>query len=175
MADLDSFSFGDTPALADELLELVLVGKRTATCWAAGEGVKGVEVGKRWIVKDGEDRPRAIVETVELTRRRFEDVDSSFARDEGEGDRSLEYWRLAHTEYFTRQGAFSQSMDLYCERLTTSGGSMKQMRLDARSRCPRSLDRPQIASTFALSDRLSLWAKVRCGALSPLFSCSSFA
>ena len=88
MTDLDSFSFGDTPALADELLELVLVGKKTATCWAASEGLKGVEVGKRWIVNDGRGRPRAIVETVELTRRRFLEVDASFARDEGEGDRS---------------------------------------------------------------------------------------
>ncbi len=88
MADLDSFSFGDTPALADELLGLVLIGKKTATCWAASEGGKGVEVGMRWIVKDGRSRPRAIVETVELTRRRFEDVDSSFVYDEGEGDRS---------------------------------------------------------------------------------------
>jgi uncharacterized protein YhfF len=116
VADLDSFSFGDTPALADELLELVLVGEKTATCWAASEGGKGVEIGKRWIVKDGEGRSRAIVETLELTRRRFEDVDSPFARDEGEGDRSLKYWRRAHTEYFTRQGTFSRSMDLYCER-----------------------------------------------------------
>ena len=116
MADLDSFSFGDTPALADELLELVLVGKKTATCWAASEGLKGVEVGKRWIVKDGQGRPRAILETVELTRRLFEEVDSTFAHDEGEGDRSLEYWRRAHTEYFSRQRVFSRSMDLYCER-----------------------------------------------------------
>ena len=51
MTDLDSFSFGDSPALADELLELVLVGKKTATCWALSEGAKSVEVGKRWIVK----------------------------------------------------------------------------------------------------------------------------
>jgi uncharacterized protein YhfF len=35
MPDLESFTFGDTPVLADELLELVLVGKKTATCWAA--------------------------------------------------------------------------------------------------------------------------------------------
>ena len=49
MADPESFSFGDNPALADELLELVLVGKKTATWWAASEGVKGSEVGKRWI------------------------------------------------------------------------------------------------------------------------------
>ena len=65
MADLESFSFGDSPAAADECLELVLIGRKTATCWAASEGLKGVEVGKRWIVNDGQGRPRAIVETVE--------------------------------------------------------------------------------------------------------------
>jgi hypothetical protein len=48
MAELESFSFGDSPELADELLELVLMGKKTATCWAASEGNKGVVVGKRW-------------------------------------------------------------------------------------------------------------------------------
>ncbi len=116
MPDLESFAFGDSPALADELLELVLAGTKTATCWAASEGLKGVEVGKRWIVNDGQGRPRAVVETVELTRRRFEDVDEAFAYEEAEGDRSLGYWRRAHTNYFTQQGAFSKDMELYCER-----------------------------------------------------------
>jgi uncharacterized protein YhfF len=116
MPDLESFSFGDTPGLADELLELVLVGKKTATCWAASEGDKRVEAGKQWIVKDGQGRPRAVLETVELTRRRFGDVDPAFAFDEGEGDRSLTYWRQAHTRYFTRRGEFSETMQLYCER-----------------------------------------------------------
>src|SRR5271166_1554862 len=41
MSDLDSFAFGDTPELANELLALVLAGKKTATCWAASEGLKG--------------------------------------------------------------------------------------------------------------------------------------
>jgi uncharacterized protein YhfF len=116
MPDLESFAFGDSPTLADELLELVLVGKKTATCWAVSEGGKGVEVGKRWIVNDGRGRARAVLETVELTRRRFEDVDAGFAFDEGEGDRSLAYWRRAHTNYFTRRGEFAPGMELYCER-----------------------------------------------------------
>jgi uncharacterized protein YhfF len=98
VADLESFSFGDSPELADELLELVLIGRKTATRWAASEGDKGVEVGKRWIVKDGQGRPRAVLETVEITRRRFEEVDEGFAFDEGEGDRSLAWWRSAHTK-----------------------------------------------------------------------------
>ncbi len=116
MADLESFAFGDSPALADELLELVLIGRKTATCWAASEGGKGVEVSKRWIVNDGQGRARAILETVEVTRRRFEEVDVGFAHDEGEGDRSLAWWRRAHTNYFTRRGEFAPGMEVYCER-----------------------------------------------------------
>jgi hypothetical protein len=46
---LESFSFGDNPTLADELAELVLVGKKTATCWAACEGLL-TEIGKRMVI-----------------------------------------------------------------------------------------------------------------------------
>ncbi len=35
---LEQFSFGDSAALADELANLVLAGKKRATCWAASEG-----------------------------------------------------------------------------------------------------------------------------------------
>jgi uncharacterized protein YhfF len=116
MAELESFAFGDSPELADELLELVLIGKKTATCWAANEGDKGVVVGKRWIVKDGQGRASAVLETVEVMRRRFGEVDAAFAHDEGEGDRTLADWREAHTDYFTRRSEFSPDMELYCER-----------------------------------------------------------
>jgi uncharacterized protein YhfF len=116
MADLESFAFGDSAALANELLALVLAGKKTATCWAASEGDKGVEAGKRWFVKDGSGAPRAILETVEVTRRRFDEVDAGFAFDEGEGDRTLSGWRDAHTNYFTRRGEFAPGMEVYCER-----------------------------------------------------------
>jgi uncharacterized protein YhfF len=118
MAELESFSFGDSPELADELLELVVIGKKTATSWATSEGDKGVAVGKRWIVKDSRGRPGAILETVELGRRRFGEVDAAFAHDEGEGDRSLDDWRRMLTAYFTRRREFSPDMELYCERFT---------------------------------------------------------
>ena len=116
MADLESFAFGDSPELADKLLALVLAGKKTATCWAASEGDKGVAVGKRWIVKDSRGLPGAILETVELVRRRFGEVDAAFAHDYGEGDRSLDDWQRMHTAYFTRRREFSLDMELYCER-----------------------------------------------------------
>jgi hypothetical protein len=37
--------------------------------------------------------------------------------DGGEGDRSLQYWREAHTRYFTRLGRYAPDMMLWCERL----------------------------------------------------------
>jgi uncharacterized protein YhfF len=58
----------------------------------------------------------AIVETIELTQRRFNEVDAAFAWDEGEDDRSLESWRQAHRRYFIRQGSFAPDMLLCCER-----------------------------------------------------------
>lgn len=113
---LDAFPFGDGPELADELLDLILEGKKTATCWSAAEGTKGTEVGKSWVVLDGAGRPRAVLRTVELTQKRFNDMDAQFAFEEGEGDRSLAYWQGAHREYFTRNGGFQSDMLLYCER-----------------------------------------------------------
>jgi uncharacterized protein YhfF len=112
---LETFSFGDNPALADELAELVLAGKKTATCWAAEQGLL-TDDGKRMVVLDGAGRPRAVIETVELTQHRFPDVDAAFANDEGEGDRTLAYWRRAHEVYFTRLGQFTPDMLLWCER-----------------------------------------------------------
>ncbi|HEX2554394.1 MAG TPA: ASCH domain-containing protein [Microvirga sp.] len=112
---LETFSFGDNPALADELVELVLAGTKTATCWAAEQGLL-TEVGKRMVVLDGAGRPRAVIETVELTQHRFPDVDAAFAYDEGEGDRTLASWRRAHETYFTRLGQFTPDMLLWCER-----------------------------------------------------------
>ena len=93
--DLETFSFGDNPALANELAALVLAGLKRATCWAASEGLL-TEVGKRMVMLDGSGRPRAVLETVELVQRRFNEVNPEFAYDEGDGDRSLEFWRRAH-------------------------------------------------------------------------------
>ena len=46
---LETFSFGNHPALADELVELVLEGMKRATCWAVTEGLKAAAVGKSMV------------------------------------------------------------------------------------------------------------------------------
>lgn len=118
--DAVAFSFGDSPEMADELLALVLAGVKTATCGALADYGPGGEampvVGRRDVVLDSQGRRAAVIETLEVELRRFDEVDERFARDEGEGDRSLAAWRDAHRAYFERNGGFSADMPLVCER-----------------------------------------------------------
>jgi uncharacterized protein YhfF len=113
--DLRSFAFGDSPGLADELLELVVKGVKTATCSTEDEPNTSTP-GERWVVRDGSGAPRCVIQTIEVSYRRYNEVDAAFAREEGEGDRSLDHWREAHRRYFTRMGRFSEDMMLMCER-----------------------------------------------------------
>ena len=112
---LRSFAFGDGPELADELLDLVIKGVKTATCSTEDEPNTSTP-GERWIVLDGRGQARCVIESTEVTYRRYNEVHAAFACDEGEGDRSLAYWRSAHRNYFGRQGKFSEDMMLMCER-----------------------------------------------------------
>ncbi|MBR0813062.1 ASCH domain-containing protein [Bradyrhizobium diazoefficiens] len=112
---LRTFAFGDSPVLADELVELVIKGIKTATCSTEDEPNTSTP-GERWVVLDGRAEPRCVIETTEVTYRRFNEVDTAFAHDEGEGDRSLAYWRRAHQSYFGRLGRYSGDMMLMCER-----------------------------------------------------------
>ena len=117
--------WGDGPALADELGALIVRGTKTATCsalweWQA-EGNPIPQPGLITVVLDGRGEPLCIVETVEVSIRKYNEVDDDFARDEGEGDLSLNYWREAHRNYFSRvlhkiNKEFSVEMPLVCER-----------------------------------------------------------
>ena len=91
----EAWAFGDGPAMADGLGELVASGRKTATCSALWEVEAGEEamprVGERSVILDGSDEPLCVIETTEVEVRRFDEVDEGFAREEGEGDLSLAY------------------------------------------------------------------------------------
>src|SRR6202035_753716 len=57
-----SFAVGERPDLADELLELVLKGVKTATCSTEDEPNIS-KPGERWIVLDGRGDPRCVIES----------------------------------------------------------------------------------------------------------------
>lgn len=117
--------YGDSPELANELIQLILIGKKTAACGSLweweDEGKPLPQAGDLWVEVDGSGTPVCITETTEVTIRKYNEVDADFARAEGEGDRSLAYWRQAHKNYFSRTlpkigREFSEDMPLVCER-----------------------------------------------------------
>lgn len=101
-----AWSFGDNPELADQLLDLVLAGTKTATATSlaeleqAGEPVPGR--GDLSIVLDGAGHPRALIRTTDVQVLAFRDVTEEQAAAEGEDDRSLASWRREHSTYFRR-------------------------------------------------------------------------
>jgi uncharacterized protein YhfF len=119
LSKLQSFSFGDSPKLADELLSLVIHGNKRATCGALRDyrlpGAPPLpKAGRQDIVLDGNGRRACIIQTTEVTIRKFKDVDEDFAVSEGEGP--YEDWKRAHIDYFSRNGGYDPEMELVCER-----------------------------------------------------------
>ena len=78
-------------------------------------------VGDVSIVTRVDGAPVAAIETTDVRVVAFDAVDAEFAHAEGEGDRSLAWWRAAHTAYFGRMLApLGRSLDgtslVVCER-----------------------------------------------------------
>ncbi len=121
----DAFTFGDSPALADELAALVQAGRKLATASLPVEftslGLSLPATGDVSIVTLADGTPVAVIELVEVRQVPFQAVDASFAADEGEGDGSLEWWRAAHRRYFGRVSAklgeaFDETTPVICQR-----------------------------------------------------------
>lgn len=115
----ETFTFGDSRAFCDRLLTLVRTGAKTATCGALrdfhAEGEALPVPGRRDIALDWDGGPALVIETREVTIRRFCDVDEDFALAEGE-DTTLAGWREGHRAFFERNGGWSEDMELVCER-----------------------------------------------------------
>lgn len=119
-----SWAFGDSPEMADELLELVLSGAKTGTASALWEYEVAddplPQAGELSIILDGRAHPRALISTTSVEVRPFSEVDAEHARSEGEGDLSLEFWREAHRKYFDRNapegGSTPDDLDVVLER-----------------------------------------------------------
>lgn len=107
-----AWSFGAGTEDADELLELVLTGTKTATSSALRDYASGADTaapepneaepseGDLSIITDGAGHPRALIQTTRVRTLPFGEVDAEHAAAEGEGDLSLEHWREVHRAFF---------------------------------------------------------------------------
>jgi len=106
-ADYTVVAFGDTAEMANDLALLVVSGKKRATASLLRNYETGDEplpqAGDFVVVVDGLGYPWCIWRTTEVVVKPLIDVDDAFAWDEGEGDRTRDWWLSAHREYFADQ------------------------------------------------------------------------
>jgi uncharacterized protein YhfF len=116
-------AYGDSPALSEELLELIRQGRKragTSLLWAMeAEGEPLPQVGDIEIVLDHRNHPALVTRIVRLEVVPYSEVTKEYAAIEGEGDGSLEYWRRGHWAFFGRECARigrepSESMPVVC-------------------------------------------------------------
>ncbi|HJE20571.1 MAG TPA: ASCH domain-containing protein [Aliicoccus persicus] len=97
----EAWQFGEDP---DTLAELVVQGTKTLTCSSLREyqveNEPLPEVGDVSIILDAADQPKCVIENMKVYTMKFSDVDADIAYKEGEGDRTLAYWRKSHLEFF---------------------------------------------------------------------------
>ena len=120
-ADYTAWAFGAAP---DELAQLVLSGIKTATSSAYPLYERFDEslpkAGDFSVILNARDDAVCIIQTTRVFVCAFSDVDDLHAFREGEGDRSLGYWRKVHEAFFRSAImdaglSFDMSMKVVCE------------------------------------------------------------
>jgi len=120
----EAFHFDDNERNANYLAELVLQGTKRATAsllWTYKAQEKPLpKPGVFSVVTDWHRKPLCVIETTNVEIVSFESVTESFAATEGEGDKTLQFWKEVHWEYFSRECARmgktpSLEMPVICE------------------------------------------------------------
>lgn len=117
----EAWAFGGDP---DGLARLVLAGEKTATSSAYDlyplEGEPLPQAGKYDVLLNSREEAVCILQTTRVYVTAFDAVTPDHARREGEGDKSLAYWRQVHEAFFSdclREAglAFTPETRVVCE------------------------------------------------------------
>ena len=87
--------------------DLIRIDQKTATCslniWYESGEEPIPTVGHLQVVVDWNRKPICIIEIDKVETCKYNEVTPEFAHAEGEGDRSLEWWRKAHWDFFSEE------------------------------------------------------------------------
>lgn len=119
--EYDVWSYGDAP---DELAKLTRAEIKTATASAhplyALEGEPLPEAGSYSVIQWSDESAACIIRTERVFVVPFREVSEEQAFREGEGDRTLAYWRDVHERFFRKELedaglVFTEDMGVVCE------------------------------------------------------------
>ena len=117
----EAWSFGEAP---DKLADLVLQKIKTATCSVYDLYLINDEplpkAGDYSIILNTSEEAVCIIKTIKVYVTEFKKVSEEHAFKEGEGDRSLGYWRMVHESFLTDELAslnkfFDENTKVVCE------------------------------------------------------------
>lgn len=123
-----SWHFCDNEGDANDLAELVKQGVKRATTGLyylyEVDDETLPKVGELNIIIDWQGKGKCIIEMKKVTLLPFKEVNEEFAKIEGEGDKSLKYWREVHINAFNRHlkeynKEFIEDMLVVCQEFET--------------------------------------------------------
>lgn len=109
---------------ADLLAQLVVTGEKTATASAyllyELENEPLPQTGAYSVILDSKENAVCIIQTTKVAVVPFKEVTVEHAYKEGEGDKSLDFWRKVHEKFFAECMAkaglkFTYDMRVVCE------------------------------------------------------------
>lgn len=124
------YYFCDNEVDANECAELVVQHIKQATTasvwWYNKMSENMPKVGDLAIITDWYENPKAIIRNKKVEVVKFKDITEEYASIEGEGDKTLAYWKRVHWDYYTREMQTynekpSEDMELVCEIFQTIG------------------------------------------------------
>ena len=124
----ESWYFCDNKMDANECADLVVNKVKQATStslwWYEKNNERLPKSNDIYIVTDWDGMAKAIIRTTKVNKVPFNHITKHYAEIEGEGNKSLEYWKKIHWDYFTREmkpfGAMpSEKMIIVCEQFET--------------------------------------------------------
>lgn len=102
-----SFYFCDNKKDANDCAQLVIdkIKQATATSlwWFEKHNENLPQINDIHIITDWNGIEKAIIKTTKVEQIAFEKISSAFAKTEGEGDKSLAYWKKVHWDYYARE------------------------------------------------------------------------
>ncbi len=142
--EYEAWAYVDEP---DALAELTRTGVKTATASAGPlyelEGEPLPQPGAYSVVLDSRGQAVCVIRTTNVYTVPFDQVSEEQAYREGEGDRSLDYWRRVHEDFFRAELAeagleFWPEMPVVCEEFEMvfglgEGGAVKDIGLVIRT------------------------------------------
>ena len=100
----------------DKLLNLVLAGKKKATCYLYDENEELAKIGDLSVITTSDGKDACIIQTEDVKILPFNEITWDLAKLEGETN-NLEEWIKIHTKFFkTRNKDFNESTLIVFER-----------------------------------------------------------